>query len=118
MANSWFAMACTLGLLHCSSNPETSAPADKRERPATTHASGRAWHLAGSSSAQGANMINTSSLSGRSLQRSAIVVAVALALGACSSMNERERTTAKGAGIGAAGGAVVGGVTGGVTGGT
>jgi len=58
-------------------------------------------------------MINTSSLSSRPLQRGAILIAAALALAACSSMDERQRTTAKGAGVGAATGAVVGGVTGG-----
>jgi len=59
-------------------------------------------------------MIATPSSSRRGPRPAAVLLATAaLALGACSSMNERERTTTKGAGIGAATGAVVGGATGG-----
>src|SRR5262245_5918721 len=59
-------------------------------------------------------MIATPSSSRRGPRPAAVLLAAAaLALGACSSMNERERTTAKGAGVGAATGAVVGGATGG-----
>lgn len=49
------------------------------------------------------------------LNRKSIVVSVALALslGGCASMTEKQKTVAKGAGIGAAGGAVVGAVAGG-----
>lgn len=49
------------------------------------------------------------------LNRKSIVLVVALALGlaGCASMTEKEKTIAKGAGIGAAGGAVVGAVAGG-----